>query len=173
MTSASSSGRARPAAAPGVQLDASDPTDKRIIARQVTVARKAGRDGLDRAASTRGRSDLESAYDEGAAKASAPAADEEDEPGAGPSPPPSASTGPGWKAFRPTSPARPPTRAADAGGFLSGLALYTVVVIYVRYGAAGWKGWLKAKFLNQPMSSKTSSGSTGKPTTKSGGTAAV
>ena len=156
-----------------MQLDASDPTDKRIIARQVTVARKAGRDGLDRAASTRGRSDLEAAYDEGAAKASAPAADEEEESGAGPSSTPSASTGPGWKAFRPTSPARPPTRAADAGGFLSGLALYTVVVIYVRYGAAGWKGWLKAKFLNQPMSSKTSSGSTGKPTTKSGGTAAV
>jgi hypothetical protein len=40
---------------------------------------------------------------------------------------------------------------SDAGGFLSGLALYTVVVIYIRYGPEGWKGWISAKFLNKPM----------------------
>jgi hypothetical protein len=40
---------------------------------------------------------------------------------------------------------------ADAGGFASGLLLYTVAIIYVRYGPDGWKGWLSAKFLNKPI----------------------
>lgn len=81
--------------------------------------------------------------------------------------------GPGWSSLKPTSPMKPPNRVADAGGFLTGLALYTVVVIYVRYGAAGWKGWLSAKFLNKPMASSTSGSAATKPTTKNGGTAAV
>lgn len=81
--------------------------------------------------------------------------------------------GPGWSSLKPTSPMKPPTRAANAGGFLTGLALYTVVVIYIRYGAAGWKGWLSAKFLNKPMASSASGSAATKPTTKHGGTAAV
>lgn len=169
-----------------MQLDPNDPTDRKIIARQVRVARQAGRDGLDRAAATRGRADLESAYDEGTLQASAPVSDGGGQgspapggkrgKGGGKSPDGSPSTpsarkasGPGWKAFKPTSPAKPPTRVADAGGFLSGLALYAVVVIYIRYGAEGWKGWLKAKFLNQPMTSKTDGSVAGKPKTKKGG----
>lgn len=151
----------------GLQLDANDPADQAIIRRQIAAARRAGRDGRDRAASTRGRPDLEAAYDEGA-QTSAPAAD-----GGGTGSPapggkrgkggaprsrrpalPSPAGGPTWRQLRPTSPARPPTRVADAGGFLTGLALYTVVIIYVRYGTEGWKGWLKAKFLNKPLPKK-------------------
>lgn len=81
--------------------------------------------------------------------------------------------GPGWKSLKPRSPARPPTRLADAGGFLSGLALYTVAIIYVRYGPEGWKGWLEAKFLNKPMATSATGATGTKPKTKSGGTAAV
>lgn len=185
-----SSGRGRPrrsagSSSSGLQLDANDPTDRKIIARQVATARKAGRDGLDRAASTRGRQDLEAAYDEGALQASAPVADGggQDGPapkgrrgkgGSGPGSAASAPTsGPSWKQFRPTSPTKPPRRLADAGGFATGLALYTVVVIYIRYGPSGWTGWLKAKFLNQPMGDSTSTSSATKPKTKKGGTAAV
>jgi hypothetical protein len=82
-------------------------------------------------------------------------------------------SGPGWNKFKPTSPARVPTRVADAGGFLSGLAVYTVVIIYVRYGPKGWLGWLSAKFLNKPMSASATGALGTTPKTKSGGTAAV
>jgi hypothetical protein len=86
--------------------------------------------------------------------------------------------GPGWQSVKPTSPTRLPTRVGDAGGFLTGLALYTVAVIYIRYGPEGWKGWLKAKFLNQPMDAAGGSkgkghGSKKTPTKKSGKAAAV
>lgn len=169
--------RTSPKGATGVHLDPSDPGDARIIARQVETARQSGRDGLDRAGSTRGREDLEAAYDEGAAEGAAPAAAAEGKPkGKGGSRPwpkvGSSKTGPGWGSLRPRSPARVPTRAADAGGFLTGLALYTVVVIYIRYGPEGWKGWLSAKFLNKPMASGNQS-SDGKPKKRNGGTAAV
>lgn len=171
-------------AASSVQLDPADPEDRKIIARQVKAARQAGRDGRDRAGSTRGRADLETAFDEGAAEAAvaAPAATPAatPSPGKGPASPAPAGKpggpgagnrfrelGPGWGSFKPTSPARLPTRVQDAGGFLTGLALYTVVIIYVRYGPEGWKGWLAAKFLNQPMDGlKESSAKAKAPTGK-------
>lgn len=163
----------------GVQLDPNDPVDRKIMERQQQAAVQAGRDGLDRAAVTRGRPDLEAAYDSGANEPlpggdQAPAEEKQPKAGGQSKGKRSAtgrgakgSTGPGWKSFAPRSPARLPTRAADAGGFLSGLALYMVVVIYIRYGPEGWKGWLAAKFLNRPMASPT--GGTGtKPKAKSG-----
>lgn len=145
----------------GLVLDPSDPDDAKILRRQRQAAVQAGREGRDRAKSTRGRHDLEGAYDAGAAEAAGarfiPLEEAEAAKGGGgaPSTAPAAggtaSKGPGWKSFRPTSPARVPTRAADAGGFAAGLALYTVAIIYIRYGPEGWIGWLKAKFLNQPI----------------------
>lgn len=164
------------ASSPLAQLDPNDPEDRKIIARQVRVARAAGREGRDRAGSTRGRADLEAAYDEGAANAAAPAEDVTDEQ------PAQASAarrgwdktagfrqmGPGWESVRPAAPWKPPLHMSDAGGFLAGLALYTVVIIYIRYGPSGWTGWLSAKFLNRPIDS--ADGSTGSgPKAKSGG----
>jgi hypothetical protein len=175
----------------GLTLDPSNPDDARIMRRQQKVARQAGRDGLDRAGATRGRADLEAAYDEGAQEASAPetggggrGGSRGGKRGSGGAPAgggPSAASrfrtmGPGWSAVRPTMPTTLPTRAGDAGGFLTGLALYTVVMIYIRYGADGWKGWLKAKFLNQPMTTGSGSGASANgstPKTKKGGAAAV
>lgn len=165
-----------------VQLDPNDPNDRAIIARQVKVARAAGAEGQDRAAVTRGRPDLEAAYDEGAA----PAAVDESQPAKGkrqsenrPSLGRRAwnkanGAGPSWRQIAPTSPARLPTRMSDAGGFLSGLALYTVVVIYIRYGPEGWRGWLSAKFLNRPMDATGPTGALGtKPKSGSGGSRLV
>jgi hypothetical protein len=173
--------------ASSVQLDPDDAEDRKIIARQVKAARQAGRDGRDRAGSTRGRVDLQQAFDEGASEAeaavSAPAATPAAAPGPGgrpASPAPAGKSGgsgawdryrrmgPGWDSVKPTSPARLPTRVQDAGGFLTGLALYTVVIIYVRYGPEGWKGWLKAKFLNQPMDVAEMSSTKAKPSTGKG-----
>jgi hypothetical protein len=144
-----------------VQLDPNDPTDRPIIARQVKVARAAGAEGQDRAAVTRGRPDLEAAFDEGAAEAASAVEPAKATPQQGPQKSAGRRAwdktrrfrklGPGWSSVQPTSPARLPTRMSDAGGFLSGLALYTVVVIYIRYGPEGWKGWISAKFLNKPM----------------------
>jgi hypothetical protein len=146
--------------------------DRQVLDRQKKVARQAGRDGLDRAKVARGRPELQQAYDEGAAEQGNGGADGQ---AAGTSSVRQAwqdlnSSGPGWSSFKPTSPARVPTRAADAGGFLGGLALYAVVVIYIRYGPEGWLGWLSAKFLNKPITSAADA--TG-PTKKSGGKAAV
>lgn len=178
MTSASKGGGGRK----GVQLDPNDPVDRQIIARQVAAARQAGREGRDRAATTRGRADLEAAYDEGAADEAQPTpAGAGDGGGQSAGSRPSAarsslraSRGRGWKAFKPTSPARLPTRLADAGGFGAGLALYTVVVIYIRYGPAGWKGWLSAKFLNKPMVQGATGALGSKPVSKkTGGSLAV
>lgn len=156
-----------------MQLDSSDPHDRKIRARQIKVALDAGREGLDRAAVTRGEPDLEGAYDEGASVREPVDVPADAETYAGPSAWQQFRTmGPGWQSAKPSSPARPPARMADAGGFLTGLALYTVVVIYLRYGPAGWKGWLSAKFLNKPMA-PAASASGSKPTTTSGGKAAV
>jgi hypothetical protein len=55
---------------------------------------------------------------------------------------------------------QPPARARDAGGLAFGLLLYTAAITYIRYGPAGWTGWLSAKFLNKPMQ--------GLPTSKGG-----
>ena len=183
MTSASS--------ATGLNLDPSNSEDAKIMRRQQQVARQAGRDGLDRAKTTRGRHDLEGAYDAGAGESAGahfrPYKADEAEPtkaprgkgggkstGSRPTAPGSsqASAGPSWSQLKPTSPARPPRRLADAGGFLTGIGLYMVVVIYVRYGAEGWKGWLSAKFLNKPMANGNQSASD-KPKNKNGGSRAV
>lgn len=144
--------------------------DQEILERQQEAARQAGRDGRDRDGSTRGRPELETAYDEGAAEGQ----DDEDGQGDEDSGPGrtrrawQAANGGQWSAFKPTSPARPPTRVSNAGGFLAGLMLYSVVVIYIRYGAAGWTGWLKAKFLNQPMSADSAASASGTSKSKGG-----
>jgi hypothetical protein len=39
----------------------------------------------------------------------------------------------------------------DLGGFALGLVLHALVVSYIRYGKAGPRGWLSAKFLNSPI----------------------
>lgn len=49
---------------------------------------------------------------------------------------------------------RPPRSAVggkDWAGFALGLVLHALVVSYIRYGKAGPKGWMKAKFLNSPI----------------------
>jgi hypothetical protein len=74
-----------------------------------------------------------------------------------------ASAGLSRGSWRPTLHA--PARARDAGGLLAGLLLYTAVITYIRYGPAGWTGWLSAKFLNKPMQG------TAKPATAAGGSA--
>jgi hypothetical protein len=148
-----------------VGLDPSDSIDRQIIARQVGAARQAGREGRDRAKVTRGRPHLETAYDEGATEGDGDDEGQEEEPeenrsSRGKDAWQKANRG-SWKAFKPRSPARPVTRVGDAGGLLSGMLLYTAVVIYIRYGPAGWKGWLSAKFLNKPMTSAAASSAAG------------
>jgi hypothetical protein len=60
---------------------------------------------------------------------------------------------------------RPPRQGRNVGGLLTGLALYVVASTYIRYGPEGWKGWLRAKFLNQPWDKGgQGSNSTKKPT---------
>ncbi|MFD9837052.1 hypothetical protein ACFW2V_41795 [Streptomyces sp. NPDC058947] len=142
---------ARYASDTGLELDDSDPEDRKILDRQRAAARQAGSDGGDRAGTTRGRADLEQAYDEGAAaKAapSAPAAAKASKPAAGRAP----KLGGLGKAV-PTPTLTPPkkVKAADMGGFAFGLVLYALVVSYIRYGSKGPTGWLKAKFLNDPI----------------------
>lgn len=133
----------------GLQLDASDPGDARIMRRQQSAARTAGRQRQSRDRVTRGRTDLEQAYDAGADE------DEQDEPAAdtgGRSVRKSLNSAGAPLSRGSWSPTlRPPTRARDAGGLLAGLLLYTGAIVYIRYGPAGWKGWLSAKFLNKPM----------------------
>lgn len=143
----------------GLTLDPADPADAKIIARQRKASREMGRLGRERP----DRDDLQSAYDEGAAEASATGGTQ----GGGGTP-----RGPGWSAFTPRSITRKPTMQT-AGGFLTGLALYTVVTIYIRYGPEGWTGWLKAKFLNQPIANGATGAMGSKPKHAKGGTRAV
>lgn len=190
-TSAARPGRGTVRTRTGITLDPNDPDDAKILQRQQQVAVKAGREGRDRAKVTGGRPDLEAAYESGAGLGPVPLTDEA-QPTKAPAKAPAGKgggksssggdryrqMGPGWSAVKPASPAKLPTKAADAGGFLTGLALYTVAVIYIRYGPEGWKGWLKAKFLNQPMpaagsSNKTPPKKSKTPTKKSGKAAAV
>lgn len=148
----------------GLVLDPADPEDAKIIARQVAAARQAGANGGDRAGIDQSRPDLLAAFDQGAGKTKGPgrgakagkAAAKAGKGAAG-----ALSKG-SWK---PTLSA--PGRARDAGGLLAGLLLYTGVSVYIRYGTAGWKGWLSAKFLNKPMQGlpkAAGSASTGVPT---------
>lgn len=162
----------------GLTLDPADPEDAKILARQRQAARAAGREGQDRAKVAAGRPDLADEFDQGedekaneqAAAADEDAGDEDqDEGGDG------GEGGPGVGerarsalgktsgalsrgSYRPTL--SPPTRARNAGGFAFGLLLYTAAITYIRYGPAGWKGWLSAKFLNKPLQ--------GLPTSKGG-----
>lgn len=57
---------------------------------------------------------------------------------------------------------RPPRQGRNLGGLLTGLALYVVVSTYIRYGPDGWKGWLRAKFLNQPWDDGSQAGTPSK-----------
>ncbi|MGW3926011.1 hypothetical protein [Streptomyces sp. NPDC005093] len=57
---------------------------------------------------------------------------------------------------------RPPRQGRNLGGLLTGLALYVVASTYIRYGPAGWKGWLRAKFLNQPWDDGSEAGTPSK-----------
>lgn len=139
-------------AATGLVLDESDPEDAKILARQRAVAKASGKSGRSRAGTTRGRPDLEKAYDAGAAPAPAP-------PAAVPAGKPAAAGGPSLadvaKAV-PTPTLKPPksVTSKDMGGFALGLVIHALVVSYIRYGKAGPKGWLKAKFLNDPIEGK-------------------
>jgi len=147
-------------------LDDEDEEDRKIIARQRAAARDAGKTGRDRAGSTSGRADLESAYDEGAAEAAAPSAEEgqgtdgaKNESASAPTPAgkgrvrrAAGATAGAVKAM-PAPTLKPPksVSAKDMGGFALGLVLHALVVSYIRYGKAGPKGWLSAKFLNKPI----------------------
>jgi hypothetical protein len=133
----------------GLVLDPADPGDAKLIARQVAAARQAGANGGDRAGIDQSRPDLLAAFDEGAGKTPAPGPGRGAKAGKA-----AAKAGRGaagalskgsWK------PTLAPGRARDAGGLLAGLLLYTGVSVYIRYGTAGWKGWLSAKFLNKPL----------------------
>ncbi|MBZ3696034.1 hypothetical protein, partial [Phyllobacterium calauticae] len=66
----------------GLELDEADPDDAKILMRQRDAARAAGKSGADRAGTTKGRADLERAFDEGAASAAAPDAPTEGASGA-------------------------------------------------------------------------------------------
>jgi hypothetical protein len=53
-------------------------------------------------------------------------------------------------ARRVASPGGP--QVADTGaGVILGAVLWALVLNWLRYGAAGARGWLSAKFLNKPM----------------------
>jgi hypothetical protein len=137
----------------GLELDEDDPEDRKILDRQRAVAKTAGSNGDDRAGSTRGRADLEQHYDAGAAEAAAPAAPaaaKAGKPAAGRG---SKSGGGGGFGSLPKPTLKPPRRptSKDMGGFAFGLLIHALVVSYIRYGAAGPKGWLSAKFLNKPI----------------------
>jgi hypothetical protein len=145
-------------------LDDDDEEDRKILERQRAAARDAGKSGRDRAGSTAGRADLESAFDEGArgtaspsvgtgpgtggaTKKSAPAPGSKGRTSKGPSVGATVGSIP-----RPTlRPPRTPVGGKDWAGFALGLVLHALVVSYIRYGKAGPKGWLAAKFLNKPI----------------------
>lgn len=165
--------KATPAAGSGsgssLSLDPADPTDRQIMSRQAKAARAAGAGGRDRARTTRGRKDLEEAFDQGAAEQPAPAADDDQaaEPESGPSRATRAKAAAGkagaaaGKAGRESAEflsrgrwaptLTPPSRARDTGSLLTGMLLYVALTTYLRYGLDGWKGWLSAKFLNKPI----------------------
>jgi hypothetical protein len=149
----------------GLELDDTDPDDRKILDRQRAAARNAGSAGDDRAGATRGRPDLEAAYDEGAAggeaSPKAPAAAGKKPAAAGKKPAAAAprkssGTAGGGVGSLPTPTLRPPRglTSKDAGGFALGLLVQALAVSYIRYGAAGPKGWLSAKFLNKPIQGK-------------------
>lgn len=54
---------------------------------------------------------------------------------------------------RPSFTLTPPKslNSGDVAGFLGGLVGYALFISYIRYGAGGPTGWLKAKFLNKPL----------------------
>lgn len=41
--------------------------------------------------------------------------------------------------------------AGDASGFAFGLIAYALFINYIRYGPAGVRGWIAAKFINKPL----------------------
>jgi hypothetical protein len=147
-------------------LDDEDEGDRQIIERQRLAARDAGRAGRDRAGSTGGRPDLEFAFDAGANE---PEPADLKEPKAskgvlGQPLPSSAPKGKG-KASRalggavgtvkalPSPTLKPPRSltSKDLSGFALGLVLHALIVSYIRYGKAGPKSWMSAKFLNRPL----------------------
>lgn len=67
-------------------------------------------------------------------------------------------------------------RAADygkeAGGVLVAMIFYAIVINGLRYGTPGVTGWLKAKFLNQPMQgppAQAAGNAAGTPSVPAGG----
>lgn len=142
----------------GLELDESNADDRKILDRQRAAAREAGRSGGDRAGTTRGRADLESAYDAGVVETSAPTTPVA--PAA--ARPVTARKGAGAKGggrggkrggSMPGPRFIPPrsTNPRDWGGFAFGLIVHALVMSYIRYGKEGPKGWLRAKFLNKPI----------------------
>lgn len=145
----------------GLVLDPADPDDAKIIARQVAAARQAGANGGDRAGIDQSRPDLLAAFDQGAADAAGPGRAAKAGQAA-------AKAGKKSAGFLSKGSWKPrlsaPGRARDAGGLLAGLFLYTGVSVYIRYGTAGWKGWLSAKFLNKPLQGLPKASGKGVPT---------
>lgn len=45
---------------------------------------------------------------------------------------------------------------SDPAGAIAGVLAYALIINGIRYGTAGITGWLKAKFLNQPMQGQAS-----------------
>lgn len=145
--------------ATGLQLDPAVPGDAKIMDRQRKAAESAGAQGQNRKAVTRGRPDLAEAFDKGAAGTAPAAAEDDGQEQAEDDGQEQTDKGPnaGQKAgeflsrgsWSPTL--TPPSRGRDAGGFAFGLLLYIGVITYLRYGPAGWTGWLSAKFLNKPL----------------------
>ncbi len=150
----------------GLELDEDDPEDRKILDRQRAAARDAGRSGAERAGSTRGRADLEAAYDAGAGEAAAGGTSteggaEQETATAPRSGGRSGRSGTGRKGRGGgkgggsiPGPRLIPPRSLDAkdwGGFAFGLIVHALVVSYIRYGKEGPKGWLRAKFLNKPI----------------------
>lgn len=50
-----------------------------------------------------------------------------------------------------TPPSLRKLNAADASGFAFGLVAYCLFINYLRYGPAGVRGWIAAKFVNKPL----------------------
>lgn len=74
-----------------------------------------------------------------------PAPEGGDQPTPAPTPPGAGAGSSSGRSWRPK-----PPKADSAAGFLLGLALYPLVINYMKGGLPAVKGWFAAKFLNRP-----------------------
>jgi hypothetical protein len=133
----------------GLVLDEDDAEDLKILKRQRAVARKAGGGGRRPREHHPGPGGPGAALRRGGGPAApaSPAPAKAGKPAGG-----RGSKGGGFGSV-PTPTLKPPrsVKGKDVGGFALGLVLHALVVSYIRYGKDGPKGWLKAKFLNDPI----------------------